>query len=135
MDIKSVCSPLLRIFIILALAAAGCAGLRAPMKMTAAVGKKTVTMTAGDFKFEPSAIQALTGDLLVFEISNTFSTTHNFTIKDPEGQILESVDLPGNKTVSLEIPLRDNGTYEFYCNKTSHANTGMKGYVEALPSR
>jgi plastocyanin len=122
----------LSIFAVLILAAAGCAGRATPVKMTAAPGKKTVAMTAGNFKFEPSAIEALRGDTLVFEIANTSSTTHNFTIKDPGGHIIESVDLPGKKSVSVEIPLPEPGTYEFYCDKPFHPAMGMKGRVHAL---
>jgi plastocyanin len=135
MNAKTLRSALLGVFIILALAAAGCAGRQAPTKMTAAPGKKTVTMTASSFKFEPSFIQALMGDTLVFKISNDSSMTHNFTIRDPRGQALESVDLPGKKTVTVEIHLRDEGVYEFYCDKTFHPTMGMKGRVEALKAR
>ena len=74
----------------------------------------------------------LRGDTLVFEIANTSSTTHNFTIKDPGGRIIESVDLPGKKSVSVEIPLPEAGTYEFYCDKPFHPAMGMKGRVHAL---
>jgi plastocyanin len=135
MDAKLLRSALLGAFIILALVGAGCAGQREPKKMTAAAGKKTLAMTASNFKFEPSVIQALMGDTLVFKISNASSLAHNFTIKDPLGQIIESVELPPNKSVSVEIPLRDTGAYEFYCDKPFHATMGMKGHVEVLLPR
>lgn len=115
-----------------ALAAAGCAGKGAPVKMTGGPGKKTVAVQASSFSFEPSSFQALKGDTLVFKISNTASITHNFTIKDPKGRILKSVDLPANQTVSTEIAFPEPGTYEFFCDKPLHSTLGMKGSVEVL---
>jgi plastocyanin len=116
-----------------ALAAAGCAGKGAPMKMTAGgPGKKTVAIEASNFEFKPSSIQTLKGDTLVLKISNTSSTVHNFTIKNLKGGVLKSVELPGNQTVSVEIAFPEVGIYEFYCDKTFHSTMGMKGSVEAL---
>jgi plastocyanin len=103
------------------------------MKMTAGgPGKKTVTVEASSFEFKPSSIQTLKGDTLVFKISSASSMAHNFTIKDPKGKILKSIELPSNQTVSVEIAFPEVGIYEFYCDKTAHSTLGMKGSVEVL---
>jgi len=133
MNAKTMRCALTGVFILIVMFAAGCAARGEPAKLTAAPGKKTVPMTASNFKFDPSAIEALKGDKLVFEIRNASSAAHNFTIKDPGGRIIESVDLPGNQTVSVEISLREAGIYEFYCDKPFHPTMGMKGRVKSLP--
>ena len=134
MNAKTMRCALPGVFLLIVMFAAGCAARGEPAKLTAAPGKKTVLMTASNFKFDPSVIEALKGDTLVFEITNASSTVHNFTIKDPGGRIIRSVDLPGNEQVSVEIALDEEGAYEFYCDKPFHPAMGMKGHVKALPN-
>lgn len=87
-------------------------------------------MTASNFKFEPAVIQARVGDNLSLEIRNTASGAHNFTLKDPKGQILKSYDLPPNQKITVRVSLREPGVYEFFCDKPFHSTMGMKGRLE-----
>jgi plastocyanin len=98
-------------------------------------GRSTVTITASSFKFEPAVIEAQRGAALTLEIVNVASAVHNFTIKDPNDQVLRSVDLPPKETVTLEIALQESGTYEFYCDLPFHATLGMKGKIEVKGGR
>lgn len=93
-------------------------------------GEKVVKMIASSFKFVPSVIQAQKGDILIMEVENLSSLTHNLTIEDPEGRTMESVDLPGKETVAVRISLPERGIYGFLCDKPFHAALGMKGRIE-----
>lgn len=59
---------------------------------------------------------------------------HNFSIKDPRGVTMESVDVPGKKTIRVKISLLEPGTYEFFCDMPFHPTLGMRGHFEVLPS-
>lgn len=107
----------------------GCAS-RQPQVAVAGDSEKTITMNADSFKFEPNNIKANRGDTIVLNIVNVSDTKHNFTIKDPRGNVLQSVDLPAKRTVPLTITLPENGTYDFYCDKPFHPTMGMKGSIQ-----
>jgi plastocyanin len=110
----------------------GCAGLQPPVEVPSGLGKKqTVTVTASSFEFRPNHIVARAGDALTLELNNSSSMTHNFTIEDPDGNVLTSVDLPGEGAVQVPIPLKQPGVYEFYCDRPMHSTLGMKGRIEA----
>jgi plastocyanin len=111
---------------------AACAGRQQQIAVGSETGGKVVAMSASRFKFEPNNIRAHQGDEVVFRITNIGGDSHNFTIKNPKGDILQSVDLPGKKTVDVRIKFADAGIYEFYCNKPFHSTMGMRGRVEVV---
>jgi plastocyanin len=107
-----------------------CAHLQAPVTPTASEGKtKVVEMEASSFEFDPNNIEANQGDLLVILVTNRSSFSHNLTIKDPQGRVIQSVELPGKQTVRVELHLALAGTHDFYCDKPLHAALGMKGQI------
>jgi plastocyanin len=118
------CSVLLCIFVI------GCAAQQSPLALTASGREKGVLIEVKSFEFRPNIIKMDGPQTLSLNIKNVSSTEHNFTLKNPEGEIIKSVNLPEGKTVSVEIVLPRTGTYPFYCDKTFHASLGMKGAVE-----
>jgi uncharacterized cupredoxin-like copper-binding protein len=69
---------------------------------------------------------------LPLHIKNVSSMEHNFTLKNPEGEIIKSVNLPEGETVTVEIDLPRPGTYPFYCDRPFHASLGMKGVVKVV---
>ncbi len=87
-------------------------------------------MTASNFKFDPSVVQAKVGDNILLEIRNTSSGTHNFALKDPKGKVIKSIDLPPNQKTTVKISLKEAGVYKFYCDKPFHPSMGMKGRLE-----
>jgi plastocyanin len=91
----------------------------------------SIEMTAESFAFAPNLIQAKKGDTLLLTVRNTAGSEHNITIKDPEGKVLISRDIPSEGTVELEINLLERGKYEFFCDKPFHTTFGMKGSIEA----
>jgi len=108
-----------------------CSHLQAPMKPTASEGKtKVVEMAASSFGFDPNNIEASQGDLLVILVTNRSSISHNLTITDPQGRMIQSVELPGKQTARVELGLALAGTYDFYCDKPLHSTLGMKGQIQ-----
>ena len=53
-------------------------------------------MEASSFKFTPNNIKANQGDEITINITNISDAGHDFTIKDPQGQIIKHVDLPSS---------------------------------------
>jgi plastocyanin len=109
----------------------GCASKQVAVKVPEAAKRKTIEMTAENFAFAPNLIQAEKGDTLLLTVRNTAGSEHNITIKDPEGKVLISRDIPSEGTVELEINLLEHGNYEFFCDKPFHTTFGMKGSIEA----
>ncbi len=107
-----------------------CAGQQPLVTLGPAKGEVVLDMKASDFKFEPNNIKAFKGDVIVFRIENTSGSGHNFTVKNPQGSVLQSVALPPKETVEIRIALSQTGIYEFYCDKPFHSGFGMKGRVE-----
>jgi uncharacterized cupredoxin-like copper-binding protein len=120
----------LSLILLVILMASGCASKQQLVNINASGGQAVVAMKASDFKFTPNNLKAHRGDRLEFKIENVSGTSHNFTIKNPGGEILKSVDLPPHQTVTVEVDLPSAGTYHFYCAKTLHADFGMKGWLE-----
>ncbi|HMK60060.1 MAG TPA: cupredoxin domain-containing protein [Dissulfurispiraceae bacterium] len=111
---------------------ASCGGLQQQVTTGGGGGEKSIAMEADSFKFTPNNIKAYEGDVLVLSINNVSGSTHNFAIKDPDGQILQSVDLPAKQIVEIRIKLLKPGEYLFYCDKPMHSPLGMKGRIETL---
>jgi len=108
---------------------AACASQQQLVTIGPAKGETALEMKADDFKFEPNNIKAFEGDVIVLRIENKSNSGHNFTIKDPEGNALQSAALPPKETVSVKVALSKAGVYEFYCDKPFHPALGMKGKI------
>ncbi len=124
-------SRLLQILICLCLSfvLAACAGLQQPVT---AEGEKAITMEASSFKFTPNNIKTYQGIEITLRITNVSGSAHDFTLKNPQGQVIKKVDLPANRTVEFRVSLPDVGEYDFYCDKPFHSSFGMRGRIEAV---
>ncbi len=112
-----------------------CASRQHQVEAAAGQGEKTLAMNASSYKFEPNNIKANQGDTIVLNITNVSDKQHNFTIKDPGGKIIQSVELLPKKTVPVKISFPEKGSYDFYCNKPFHPTLGMKGSIQVGPSK
>ncbi|HXX53845.1 MAG TPA: cupredoxin domain-containing protein [Thermodesulfovibrionales bacterium] len=119
-------------FAIVLLAFAACASQQPLVTLGPARGEVVLAMKASSFSFEPNNIKAYRGDVVVLKIENTSGAGHNFTIKDPQGNVVQNVDLPSKKTATATVPLSETGTYEFYCDKPFHSTYGMKGQIVVI---
>jgi plastocyanin len=117
--------------VVLLLLLSGCAGHKREINVSGAKdGPVNVEMKASNFAFDPAVITAQKGDTLVLHVTDVSGETHNITVKDPSGKVIESADIPARQTVTVEIPLQVAGVYPFYCDKPFHATVGMKGRIE-----
>jgi plastocyanin len=120
-------------FLILALAlsAGACGKLQKPILLT--TGQESVVMVeANDYSFVPNHFQTYQGTSIVFTIQNTSGSGHNFTIKDPAGNILQSAEVAPQKSVEVKVDFPHIGVYPFYCDRPFHRTLGMEGRVEAV---
>ena len=88
----------------------------------------SVTLTATDFKFNPSDPTVKSGDVS-FTMKNDGQTAHSLEIEDVNGQDkeLEGDVSPGqNGTLKVNLP---PGKYEFYCPVGNHRDMGMEGEI------
>ena len=106
-----------------------CARLQQPV--TVEGGQNIVRMTASDFKFQPNNVTTRAGQSILFQIQNVTGTSHNFTLKDPDGGTVQNVDIPAKQSVDIKVTFSRPGTYKFYCDRTGHSQLGMKGQVVA----
>ncbi len=109
----------------------GCGGLDLPVAATSSPqGKEVIDVKASSFKFEPNNITVPKPGSLTLAVLNVSDSEHNITIRNPDGQTLNSVNLPpGIKTfVTVDLPIA--GTYIFFCDKSLHESLGMKGQIE-----
>ncbi len=89
----------------------------------------TVDITASSFSFTPSKIQVSKPQMLDIHIKNVSHLVFNFTIKNPDGEIMRSVDLPPGRTTTVTVDLNQIGTYPFYSNRPPRAEIGLRGDI------
>jgi uncharacterized cupredoxin-like copper-binding protein len=88
----------------------------------------TVSLTATDFKFNPSDPTVSSGDV-TFNEKNDGQVTHSLEIENVNGQDkeLEGTVSPGQSgTLKVNLP---PGKYEFYCPVGNHKQMGMEGEI------
>ncbi|HMK43476.1 MAG TPA: cupredoxin domain-containing protein [Dissulfurispiraceae bacterium] len=123
---------LLFVMFIAIFALTACAGLQQQVTVGTAEGEKKIAIQADSFKFTPNNIRAYQGEEISITITNISNAGHNFTINDPKGQLVKSVELPSKQTAEIKITVTDAGEYLFYCDKPLHSSFGMKGRIEAV---
>lgn len=125
-------SEVLVISAVLVLLLAGCGSLQPQVTLSEKESEKVVELKAESFKFEPNNIRVFEGATIIFRIENSSGSAHNFTIVNPQKQILKEVALPAKKAVDINVSFADPGVYEFFCDKPLHSSFGMKGQVEVV---
>jgi len=122
--------------LILTVLFSACAGLQTQVTVDHSRKKvRTVSMKASNFNFEPNNILTYRGDTIKFEVENIGSSEHNFTIADPTGNVLQSVDIPAGKTVNIAVNFSETGIYHFHCDEFLHSFFGMKGQIEVAEKK
>ncbi len=117
---------------VIVLSLAGCASLQPQVALSEKETEKVVELKAESFKFEPNNIRVFEGATIVFRIENSSGLAHNFTIVNPQKQILKEVALPPKEAIDINVSFADSGVYEFFCDKPLHSSFGMKGQVEVV---
>jgi plastocyanin len=92
-------------------------------------GGSIITIDASNYKFQPSEIRVDKPGLLAVQIHNVSGSVRNFTLEDPRGKVLRSVDVDPAGSMIMNVELPRPGVYGFYARKTLHAPLGMKGKI------
>lgn len=111
----------------------GCAGPRKTVTVPVEPGPHAIALRASNFDFQPGRIEARPGSVLRFSVENVSGMTHNLTVKDPAGRMVQSVPLPAKKTTEVEVKVDQAGEYPFYCDIPMHPLMGMRGIIDVRP--
>lgn len=109
----------------LALVIWGCA--TGPATRASVVPGAELTIKASNFSFDPNTIEVHGTGTLTLTIANTGGTSHNITISDPNGKVIDSAEIGPNATITTTATFPAPGSYPFTCNHPFHASFGMKG--------
>lgn len=83
---------------------------------------ETLSVTASEFKFEPSQLSAPAGTDVTVSVTNAGTIEHDFVIDEAALKILVEPGETETGTFNLEA-----GTYTFYCSVPGHREAGMEG--------
>lgn len=81
-----------------------------------------IEMTASAFGFKPDQIAMEVGEQVTLKVTSS-DTRHTFTIKD----LGIDLEIPPDKTVTVDLTGTRKGTYTFYCAVPGHREKGMEG--------
>lgn len=122
-----------RILLVLALAVAvsGCMNQEAeepvdnaPINNSSDV--REIVVTGGNYYFEPSNIDVEVGETVRFVFENA-GGTHDMRIPElGEGTNVIS----GGESESFTVTFEEEGSYEFLCSVSNHAEQGMTGTIQ-----
>jgi|GEM_PF-6745278 plastocyanin len=111
----------------------GCAGTQDTHKvMSVGTEEEKLVITATNYDFDPAQIEVHGLRSVLIELENPTDTEHNWTIKDPEGRVLTSVDMPPRQTQRVRVDFSRAGEHPFHCDKPFHPTLGMTGRVTVL---
>jgi plastocyanin len=82
-------------------------------------GGQTVEITAADFAFDPTTIDAEAGEEITVTLTNEDDTEHSFTIDDPEVE----TEAEGGESGEVTFTAPDSSV-EFYCRYHPDQMTG-----------
>ena len=105
------------------------------------MANETIEIKLGNYRYVPADIQLLAGQPVTLHLVNSDSLTpHNFTLKDPGGELDINVDVAAGESVDVQLAPVRPGNYTFYCkNKLlfmdSHRQKGMQGTLTVVTDR
>ncbi|MBI2626297.1 MAG: cupredoxin domain-containing protein [Candidatus Nealsonbacteria bacterium] len=85
---------------------------------------KEIKVLGTEFSFEPSTIEAKSGETIKIIFQNKGSMPHNLTINGP-GVATKTVGSSGEDAIGFKVP--SAGTYSFECSVPGHKEAGMRG--------
>jgi FtsP/CotA-like multicopper oxidase with cupredoxin domain len=94
----------------------------------AAGGNTTIAVSLKEFSITPAQIDAPSGQVLTFDVTNNGTTQHTFAVDTGNGVRATQLIDPG-ASATLEVPALGAGTYRVYCTVPGHADLGMEGQL------
>lgn len=119
-----------------------------PAKLSAAT--RTVAVSMGDMSFTPASLSVKAGEVVRFDVTNSSSVDHDFTLGDTgvqaahrkemaemagmhHGDDPNAVMVMAGQSRSLAWKFDKPGTVEFDCNVPGHYESGMAGTITVTP--
>ncbi len=96
---------------------------------------QAVTLTLGDYRFEPDNIEVRSGQPVILTLYNKDGITpHNFTLQDTASGLDIDASVSAGSMTTIEFTPETPGSYPFYCSKKlpfmkSHRARGMEGML------
>ncbi len=88
-----------------------------------------ITMKATEMKYIPNNCTVNAGQKVTFNIENTGTVLHDFTINDLNGEKISQQVAPG-KTESITFTAPSTpGQIDFHCSQPGHMEAGMAGTI------
>ncbi len=91
-----------------------------------AAAAQNVSVTATEFKFDPSTINATPGQTINLTVKNNGTTQHTWVL--PQANVKITVD-PGKSASQTFTAPAAPGTYSFDCDVPGHKEAGMVGQL------
>ncbi len=111
-----------------AAAACGSSGPKTSVTVTPVPGGTAeLTVTMGDFYFDPNAITVPAGQRLRLVLPNVGKMPHNWHLlsyKGPDGKEFQSAVIQGGQSSQIELVVSTPGTYKFRCDVHPDVMTG-----------
>lgn len=93
---------------------------------------QSATVNESEFKLDPNAINATTGQVVHFTVKNNGKVEHNFKVELPSANIeqqLFDTNLKPGETRTADFTFAQTGKWEMYCPVDGHEDLGMKGDI------
>ncbi len=108
----------------------GCASNgRVETAVPMSAGGNLITIDASNYRFRPSEIRVDKPGLVAVQIHNVSGSVQNFTLEDPRGKVLRSVEIHPAGSMIMNVELPQPGVYGFHTRRTFRAPLGVKGKI------
>jgi nitrite reductase (NO-forming) len=87
-----------------------------------------ISISASEFKFSPTAIQAAVGQKVTLTLDNTGVVEHDVTIPSIGLTVLAKAGQSASREFTFDKP----GIFDFFCSIPGHKDTGMKGRLTVV---
>ena len=112
-----------------ALLAAGCGDDDEPGRTVTAPANSKLTVVAGEYSFDPSAIVLSGAGTLTVILRNEGSLAHNLKLFRGDEEIGGTPTLPAGANDSARVNL-EHGSYRMVCTVGDHEQQGMTGTLQ-----
>ena len=91
---------------------------------------RPIEIEVRSFSFQPNHILILRNhSSIAFRLTNTADMPHNFTLLDPQENVLLNKDLKSKESITFTVEPLSPGNFQFYCSRFLHRHKGMEGML------
>ena len=96
--------------------------------VSVSIAPASVSITASEFKFNPSSIQVAVGQKVTLTLQNSGQVEHDVTIPSAGFSLLARAGQTATGDFTLDKP----GVFDFFCSIPGHKDAGMKGTLTVV---